>query len=326
MRSIKKGDKMKIERLGLLMAISGALLLSSVAYAKDAKEKEIFATTGSAEVVIAPEFQKTNDKFRELYAEARSRMIKLSQPTIIVFGDEIVLLDGPDRSSRKFISDKYTLLKSVDHISLAVFVCLKLDTDKPLTPERLQQLDQVKRLTQKALASLDKCNLDADTLVRQKLIINKSLAVIEKVEQQKTISSGELQAFCRDISKPVMQNADEGVASQLSTIDSIVRKWRDSLSEEKWNKLKVVIVSGHMPREQQSNMQYFSKLLKQKREGDRLIYCEGLSEENDALNLLATHGIDREIAIAYFDDEWRMHRDLLSDGAAAYLKKHPPLK
>lgn len=317
---------MKIERLGLLMAISGALLVSNEVAAKDLKEKEITATTGSAAVVIAPEFQKTNDKFRELYADARSRMIKLSQPTIIVFGDEIVLLDGPDRSSRKFISDKYSLLKCVDHISLAVFVCLKLDADKPLLPERLQQLDQVKSLSQKALASLDKCNLDAETLVRQKLIINKSLEIIEKVEKQKTISSAELQAFCRDIAKPVMQNANEGVANQLSTIDSIVRKWRDSLGEEKWNKLKVVIVSGHMPREQQSNMQYFSKLLKQKREGDRLIYCEGLSEENDALNLLATHGLDREIAIAYFDDEWRMHRDLLSDGAAAYLKKHPPLK
>lgn len=326
MRSQSKGERMKIERLGFLMAIAGALLLNSAVLARDPQLEKLSATTGSASIVLAPEFQKTNDKFRELYAEARSRMIKLSEPTIIVFGDEIVLLDGPNRSSRKFISDKYTLLKSVDHISLAVFVCLKLDADRPLLPEKMRQISEFKRLSEKALAALDSCNLDSESLARQKLLINKSLEIIEKVEKQRTISSSQLQAFCREIAKPVMKNADDGVQSQLSIIDSVVREWRDSLSDEKWKRLKVVILGGHMPRQQQSNMQYFSKLFKQKREGDRLIYCEGLSEENDALNLLATHGIDREIAVAYFNDEWRMHRDLLSDSATAYLKKHPPLQ
>ena len=44
------------------------------------------------------------------------------------------------------------------------------------------------------------------------------------------------------------------------------------------------------------------------------------------MDLLATHALDRKVAIDFFKDKWRMHRDLLSDGARQYLKKHPPLK
>lgn len=317
---------MKIESLGLVLSLVGSLMLGSSVSAKTTKIENDAATTDGATVKMSREFEKTNERFREFYAEARTRMTKLSEPTIIAFGDEIVLIDGDRRRSRKYISDQYTLLKCVDHISLAVFVFLKIDAGKPLTDEKLKQLDEYKRLSVKASASLDHCGLDAETLARQKLLISKSVEMIDKAQKQKTVTSAELQSFCRDIAKPVMKNADEGIASQLRTIDGIVKGWRADLGEDKWNKLTVVIVSGHMPREQHSNFQYFSKLLKQKREGKRLIYCEGLSTETDALNLLGTHAIDREIAISYFNDEWRMHRDLLSDGAAAYLKKHPPLK
>jgi hypothetical protein len=124
----------------------------------------------------------------------------------------------------------------------------------------------------------------------------------------------------------VMQNVDDAVADQLLAIDMQVRQWRKQLGPERWQELSVVVVGGHMPRERNTTMQYFAKALRVKREGARLYYCEGLSEESDGLNLVGTHILDRKIAVAFFKDEWRMHRDLLSDGAAKYLSKHPPLK
>jgi len=45
-----------------------------------------------------------------------------------------------------------------------------------------------------------------------------------------------------------------------------------------------------------------------------------LAGEQKALNLLATHQLDSEIAVAFFNDPERMERDLLSDAAAEYLK------
>ena len=48
--------------------------------------------------------------------------------------------------------------------------------------------------------------------------------------------------------------------------------------------------------------------------------AEGLFEESRALNLLGTYSLDTDIGFAFFDDKKRMHRDLLEDGAAEYLK------
>jgi hypothetical protein len=59
-----------------------------------------------------------------------------------------------------------------------------------------------------------------------------------------------------------------------------------------------------------------------KREGDKIVFSEGPSEESDALNLLHTHMLDKKIAQSFFNDSWRMHRDLLSDGAARFLRSH----
>jgi len=206
------------------------------------------------------------------------------------------------------------------------FVALELDTDEPLGDEKLKQLRDLESLSQKALSSLSNSGLKVDVLDRQQQLINMALKVIDTAVKERKFSSEALTSFCRDSRKMVMQNVDEAVADQLMAVNQQVKKWHNELSVEKWKALNVVVVSGHMPRQLNSNMQYFSKLLKQKREGAHVYYCEGLSEEADGLNLVGTHILDKEIAVAFFNDEWRMHRDLLSDGAAKYLSKHPPLK
>ena len=302
---------------------------SSCAYAKDAKKEvavQTPGTIGGVTIKMQPQFQETNDKFRQIYAETRTRTIKKSQPIIVAVNDFIILHDGSKVETTQVISEKYTLLKSVDHIPLATFVVLELDTDQMLSEQKLQQMRELQQLSKKALASIDKSGLTGDVLDRQKQMINKSLSFVESTLKEKRISGADLTAFCRDVQKMVLQNVDEAISDQLMAIDLQVRQWRKDLGPEKWDQLRVVVVSGHMPRELNSTTQYFSKALKKKREGDRIYYCEGLSEAADGLNLVGTHILDSKIAVAFFNDEWRMHRDLLSDGAAKYLKKHPPLK
>jgi hypothetical protein len=78
-----------------------------------------------------------------------------------------------------------------------------------------------------------------------------------------------------------------------------------------------------MAREQEASMQYFQRLLHQSGEGDRVIFAEGLWDESKALDLLATHLTDTAASRAFFGDPARLHRDLLSDGAKAWIKTHP---
>lgn len=305
--------------------------ISSCVYAKNTEDaKKIVSQTpgtiGGVTVKMQPQFQEVNDKFRQIYAETRMRTIKKSQPIIVAVNDFIILHDGAKVETTQVITEKYTLLKSVDHIPLATFVVLELDTDQMLTEQKLQQLRELQSLSKNALASLDKSALTGEVLDRQKQLINKSLNLLESTLKEKRISAAVLTDFCRDTQKMIMQNVDEAIADQLMAVDVQVRQWKKDLGPEKWDQLSVVVVSGHMPRELNSTTQYFSKALKKKREGDRIYYCEGLSEANDGLNLVGTHILDKKIAVAFFNDEWRMHRDLLSDGAAKYLKQHPPLK
>lgn len=296
------------------------------ALAKDSAAVDAPGTVDGVKVKMQPQLQSVNDKFREFYSEARTRTIKKSQPIIVAVNDVISLHDGAAKETTQIISDKYTLLKSVDHIVLATFVVLELDTDQMLSEMKLKQIQELHSLSKKALSSLDNSGLKGAVLERQKQLIELALKLQASVIADKRISSASLTQFCRDSEKMVMQNVEDAVADQLLAIDTQVRLWRKQLGPERWDELSVVVVSGHMPRERNTTMQYFSKALRVKREGARLYYCEGLSEESDGLNLVGTHILDRKIAVAFFKDEWRMHRDLLSDGAAKYLSKHPPLK
>jgi hypothetical protein len=74
-----------------------------------------------------------------------------------------------------------------------------------------------------------------------------------------------------------------------------------------------------MARDREIAMQYFTRLLGEATEGHRLIFAEGLFEEPKALDLLGTHLLDGAASTAFFGDEMRLHRDLLSDGATKAL-------
>jgi hypothetical protein len=53
----------------------------------------------------------------------------------------------------------------------------------------------------------------------------------------------------------------------------------------------------------------------------RLIYGESMVEEQDALRVLATHLLDADIGVYFFNDAQRMHRDLLADAVEEIIRK-----
>lgn len=265
-----------------------------------------------------------NERFRAIYAEARAESIAKSRPVIIMFADRIELIDQDRREQCNIIPERYTVLKMVDHIPLTLYSMFANHADSDLSAAKLKQLAEIRTLTQRARSSFDKLALTKETLGRQYEIVDSSLRFMDDALKRRRVSESELTRFCRMQAALLLENAFEAISEQLSSIDTQVTLWRSQLGAEKWNKIKVVIAGGHMPREKHSAFQYFSKLLGEKREGGRIIYCEGCEEEADALNLLGTHVLDEGIAVSFFKDKWRMHRDFLSDGAERYLRQHPP--
>src|ERR1043166_8211383 len=127
----------------------------------------------------------------------------------------------------------------------------------------------------------------------------------------------QLDDFARKMSPILLANVDEATKAEIDSLHSHVMEWRHKLSQDEWQKLHVLIMSAHMPRDRELTVQYFERGLTEPFEWRRLVYAVRLYEEPKAMDLLGTHIVDGSAGEAFFGDFMRMHRDLLSDAAAA---------
>lgn len=310
----------------LLLVLSFFSLTTSgaaIAYADGKDEKEASKVTVPLENTAEPgTFAYVNQLFHQDYQRAKDEIRKSLGPVIVCTGDTITLVDEGKTESRRFVRNDYTTLKEVAHITLGTYVILTNHTDKPLDKDTRSRLLRFREAIAQASPSLSKSGFSSPVLERQEDLKEKTFVFIDKVVKKNLVSADELRDYARSVSRADLDNAYEAVSSQLSTIDSIVSEWRRAMGDERFNALHVVLVSGHMPRQQLSNLQYFSKLLHVKKEGQKIITMESAADTDAALELLVTHILDGKVAVDFFKDPWRMHRDLLSDGAAKYLKRH----
>ena len=273
--------------------------------------------------VEAPTLTALNNAFRAAYADAKSRVLASSHPTLIVNGDHFALLRNGRRVDATVAVPIYDPVKTIAHIPLAIYVTLT-PGDGALDDERLKTLAGLRQLIPAAEASLDTLKLPAATLARQKQIVAASLAFLDAVAGRRSFARSSLLAFTRGLAPLVMENVTEAARAQLDATHAQVSAWRRDLSPQEWSQLHVLIVGPHMPREDLVVTQYFLRLLQEPREGRRVVYAESLWEESQALDLLGTHLLDGSVGEAFFGDSMRMHRDLLGDAAKQYLPRLLP--
>ena len=281
-------------------------------------------TAAAAAGPVQPEaLTALNNAFRAAYADAKSRALASSGPTLIVNGDTFTLLRGGRRVEANAGTPIYDPVKTIAHVPLAIYVTLT-PGDGAIDDDRLKTLAGLRKLIPPAEASLDRVKLSADTLARQKQIIATSLSFLDDVAGRGKFARSSLLAFTRGMAPLVMKNVVEAARAQLDAIHALVSAWRRELSAQEWNQLHVLIIGPHMPREDLVVTQYFLRLLHEPKEGRRVVYAESLWEESKALDLLGTHLLDGSVGEAFFGDYLRMHRDLLGDAARQYLPRLLP--
>ena len=274
-------------------------------------------------VAAAPALTALNNAFRAAYADARSRVLASSGPTLIVNGDNFVLLRDGRRVEANVGAPIYDPVKTIAHIPLAIYVTLT-PGDGSVGEDRLKTLAGLRELIPPAEASLDTLKLSATTLARQKRIVAGSLAFLDDMAASRKFARSSLLAFTRGMAPLVMENVTEAARAQLDATHTQVSAWRKDLSPQEWDRLHVLIVGPHMPRQNLVVMQYFLRLLHEPAEGRRVVYAESLWEEPQALDLLGTHLLDGSVGEAFFGDYMRMHRDLLGEAATQYLTRLLP--
>ena len=277
----------------------------------------------AAAPVQPPALTALNNAFRAAYADAKIRVLAASGPTLIVNGDNFALLRDGRRVEANVGTPIYDPVKTIAHIPLAIYVTLT-PGDGALGEDRRKTLAGLRELIPPAEASLDTVKLPAGTLARQKRIVAASLTFLDDVAGSGKFARSALLGFTRGMAPLVMENVTEAARAQLDAIHAQVSAWRRELSPEEWDRMHVLIVGPHMPREGLVVMQYFLRLLHEPQEGRRVVYAESLWEERQALDLLGTHLLDGGVGEAFFGDYMRMHRDLLGDAASEYLPRLLP--
>jgi hypothetical protein len=269
---------------------------------------------------VPPEVETLNAAGRKIYADSRARELASIPAVIVVAGDDLVLIKNGKRTVATVVPAEYHTLKGVAHSTLALFTLLAHDPGQPLGAERLKALAEYHKLMGPAGAAVEKFGFDADTLGRQKRILARASEFAAQVLKDEKVSAPDLAKFCRASRADVVANGATAARAQLVATHKQVMEWKKDMTPTEWTGLTVVIQGAQAPRVENAAVQYFARLLGEgPGEGRRVVYAEGLWEEDKALRLLGTLRLDGKLATAVFGDPFRMYRDFVADGARVAL-------
>ncbi len=260
-----------------------------------------------------------NDASRAAYRSAREDALRHCGPVLLVEWDNLVLRYGTQRREAPIIPARYHVLKAVSHVPLALYSLLSPATEANLDAARLYDLRCYREQVQAAKAALAGRGLAQAQLDRQNEILDACLDFLTAVLQRQRVAARELTCFTCQLRPLLDANTRDAARLELTMLHEQVGKWRATLTDEEWKRVSVIVLGSQMPRRDNLAVQYFARLLGEPGEGRRILYAEGLGDEQRALDLLGTHLVDTRIGAAFFDDPARMYRDLLGDAAKEVL-------
>jgi len=272
----------------------------------------------AAKKAVPEELEALNRASRKLYSGGRALELSTIPAVILVSGDDLILRKGDKRTVVAVIPSEYHSLKCVAHATLALFAHLAHEPGKPLGEDRLKALKEYRDMLAAAGPAVETCGFEADTLARQKRLVSRGLEFTDRVLKEGQVSAEDLTKYCRASRPDVMANCAAAARAQLTATHRQVTAWKNEMTAEEWAGLVVVVQGGQTPRVENAAVQYFARLLGERGECRRIVYAEGLWDEDKALNLLGTLRLDGKLSVAVFDDPFRMYRDILADvGRAA---------
>ncbi len=269
---------------------------------------------------VPEELETLNRASRKLYAAGRARELASIPAVILVSGDDLVLRRNGKRVVATVIPREYHALKCVAHSVLALFGHLEHEPGKPLGADRVRALKEFRETLVAAGPAAEACGSDPDTLARQKRILARGLEFLDAVLKEGQVSAEALARFCRASRPDLLANAAAAARAQVAATHRQVMEWKKGMTPEEWGGLTVIVQGAQTPRAENAAVQYFARLFGETRgEGRRVVYAEGLWDEDKALNLLGTLRLDGKLSVAMFNDPFRMYRDLLADVARSAL-------
>ncbi|HEY9718784.1 MAG TPA: hypothetical protein V6C69_15035 [Trichormus sp.] len=278
----------------------------------------------AADTVSHDRIDELDTKFIGMYEAARDDLLAHGDPILLFHRGAVALYNhGKVVAKVDYLPQEFQTLKTIDHITLGIYVAL-VDRHDRLSDQRITQLKDFLAAIDAARPQVAEQHFSDDSIAKRQMeIIDVSTKFLHQVIENKGCTTAEMDTYMSKMTPLSYANIKDAVHLDLSKLNTAVQKLLEPLSDTETRSLRVVMFGSHMARIEESHWQYFSRLLDEPAEGHRVIYFEGNGEDTDGLALLGAHMLDEHIGLEYFGSSWRMHRDLLSAAASQWLDEHP---
>lgn len=275
---------------------------------------------GSAPIAADP-VNQLNAQFRTACQDARQRaQDRLDSVFIAYSGDKLVWLKKGARREASYLPQIYHDLKTTAHLPLALFVLLERPSAEPLDSATRLAVEQLMAQAQQAARIWSTRGFTPEQLKRQMQLLQACQAFAnDSLRRGRFWAPAEMYGFVQSLRAPLGDNIREAARMHLDALHKQTQIWRKEMGEAAWDKLYTVVVTPHMPMQNELTTQYFMQAMRQTEEGSRLVVAQSPTDETQAMQLLATHQLDGGIGERFFDNPMRMHRDLLGDAVTEYL-------
>jgi hypothetical protein len=149
----------------------------------------------------------------------------------------------------------------------------------------------------------------------------KRCVAFAAMAREQTLSESACAEFAKDAGPRILSITELATGEQIAGLHDAVEATLSQLSAVEQAELQVVVVGDHQARTRSLGMQYFKRRFGEGDTDERVTYGENVTDEDEAISLVATRRLDQRIARAFFGDEHRLQRDVLGDAAKRCLDR-----
>jgi len=251
-----------------------------------------------------------NEVFHDAYSGAQHG-VRGQVPILVVLPTEIALHHRNERNVVPYSRPWFDRAKTAAHIAVALFAYTSPESKPEAARAGIARLLAEISAGPEVSAPSDPGDEIAALLAR--------CVAFAQMARERTPPESVRAEFASDAGPRILRITELATCEQVAGLHEAVEKTLGQLSAGDQAALQVVVVGDHQARTRSLGMQYFKRRFREGDTDERVTYGENVTDEEEAISLVAKRRLDQRIALAFFGDEHRLQRDVLGDAAKRCL-------
>ncbi|CAF1434471.1 unnamed protein product [Adineta ricciae] len=265
--------------------------------------------SGNSEQKHLTPLEELNEEFKRQYKQTWMNFwdSTIENNSVIVekFSTITLFHKGDEYPGEKSIPPVYHDLKGIAHIPLTIYLLIK--NSSYLTDDSLDKY-------WKGLNTLEIPNslqpAEKESAIR--IITASKVLLGEEMNQKGSLNLQKVKDFCRSLTGDLDVLLDAAAIVHVKNLHTIIQSWiKDHNFDPRDPSVKVLLIGPRSNRRNNLQTTYFQGLLDDP-QGRRIVYTEELfADVPKAKSIFSRWFVDEEISDYFYNDQDRMHRELL---------------